>query len=149
MTSKALPKRGHNKDFALTEAQHRKLLASTNSELTRRILIMVRGNLSSSQIAVEVGISRVAVWRRIKKALLRAVEDEVLDLDLDKLPFPEALRTYRKAPGIIVHAEAIAQRMHILNGGLTDHRDPLTACPHLDCSTMRDFIALLRQEGLS
>ncbi len=140
MPARALPKRGHNKDFALTKAQFDRLIRATPSESTKAMLILASQGHSSTEIGRRYGISSVAVWRRVKKSLLRATEKGILPLDPDRLPFPAALRFEKEDQGMKFQLEGMAKRVHVLNGGVKDLRDPLTDCPHLDCRAMRELI---------
>jgi hypothetical protein len=166
-------KRGHNRDFALTKIQMENVIQSTTSQKTKAILILIRQGYAVREVvdftgkddprlvgispvymnylvqyAGGFGISSVAVWRRVKKALIHAVELGAIELDMDKIPFPEALRTMREEPPIEERLKTFAWRVHVLNGGPLDLRDPSNNCPHGDCIELRDIIRMVHQETL-
>lgn len=171
-TSPGFLKRGHHRDFALTDDELAMVIHSAKSPVTKAMLILASHGLRTSEIVVwkssnihplledlredykEIlkqfpdgfGVSQIAVWRRIRKAFIVAGKKKIIEVDLERLPFPEALR-YRKKPPEISHLRtelaALARRLHILNSGMKDLRDPLVNCPHLDCITVRGLIGSL------
>lgn len=168
-------KRGHNYEFALTEAEGESVIRVTKAPLSKAILILAMQGFHVSEItsfnvntlnmdirlsgipqsyfdilvsfAEGFAISEVAVWRRTKKALLNALEKGVIHGDPDRLPFPAALR-YKKDPEWKIAEELIwaVRRMHVLNGGYLDTIDPVTSCRHTDCKRMRDLIGEVKRE---
>lgn len=165
-------KRGHNTDFALTDAEIEALISSTTSDLTKALMILASHGLKVNEIITwkctdihpllegirqdyfdiltqyphGFGISGVAVWRRVGKAILRAGKMGVIAVDPNHVPFPEALRFRKRPPEISVLKERLvffAKRVHVLNGGPRDTRDPLTLCPHLDCIEVRALLEMI------
>jgi hypothetical protein len=91
-------------------------------------------------------ISTVAVWRRVKKALLKALDKGVVEFDPERVPFPEALRAPKEDPLIMERMQRFSQRIHTLAGGIFDKRDPLKDCPHIDCQEYRELLRILEME---
>lgn len=165
-------KRGHHHDFALTEDEIEALISSATSSTTKAILILASRGLKVKEIVewtardsnpllrgckqeyldvlglfpVGFNVSSIAVWRRVRKAIIKAGEKKIIHVEEDHVPFPEALRYRRKPPEINYlrsELESIGRRIHVLNGGFRDTRDPLDNCPHLDCIAVRDVIESL------
>lgn len=145
-------KRGHNKDFALSSYEMDELISYARKGTTRDILVLLSNGVEVREVARRCGISKVAVWRRVKKVLIKASRDGVLSFEEDHIPFPEALRTMRPEPMLRERLVSLIYRLHALNGGMKDTRDPLGACPHADCMAARVILSeidrmLPRQKG--
>lgn len=91
-----VPKRGHHSDFAMTREEIDALIKCTPSQTTREMIHWLASGTSVTAVGNAYGVSRVAVWRRVKRALERAVSYNILSFPVEKIPYPSALSLIRE-----------------------------------------------------